>query len=250
MKKTIVIITGIFLLATMAYTQEIKLQTHTVSVNWLGIKDQMNYGLVFRGPGIGYAYSARWENKDRILAYEGRFSFSMPVTRSIVGGAFNVMPVRFDYLFKTGADGKVSLGPYAIMEYNYELYPDLQSGYSFWLTQYSLGFVMTGWFNVKKSRIDLSIHQSAFGITSHQPEIDDPYFFDQSFAYAVKFVHQDFQFGSLDRYNQTELEMRWTPKAGSRLAYAYSFQTCAYFKEPALNMINNTIKIIFLPKKD
>ncbi len=76
MKKTILIITGLLLLAGMARSQETKLQTHKVSLNYLAIKEQMNYGLVFRGPGLGYAYSAQWQNDKRLLAYEGRFTLS------------------------------------------------------------------------------------------------------------------------------------------------------------------------------
>jgi hypothetical protein len=249
MKKTILFIIGFILLTGLARSQETNLQTHTIAVYNLQIKDQMNYGLAFSGPGIGYAYSDQYHNKSRILAYEGRFNFSAPMTRGIIAMAFNVVPLKLDYLFKTGSEGKVCVGPYLITEYNYQLYPDLQSGYSFWLTHYSLGFALTGWFPVKKSRIDLSLHSTLLGITSRQTEIDDPYFFDLSFGYAMKYVHQDFQFGSWDRYNETELELKWTPKESSRLAYAYSLQILSYAKVPTLTMINNTIKFVILPKK-
>lgn len=250
MKKTIVFIIGLILLAGLARSQETKLQTHTVALNFLQIKDQMNYGLVFRGPGLGYAYTAQWQNPKRIMAYEGRFTLLAPLARGVVAMAYNVVPVRFDYLFKTGADGKVCVGPYAILEYNYELYPDLQSGYSFWFTNYSLGCALTGWFKIKKSRIDLSMHVTAFGFTSHQNEIEDPYFFNLSFSDAIRYVHQDFQFGSFNLYNQTELEARWLPRPESRLAYACSFQYYGYADQPALNMLNMILKLIILPKKN
>lgn len=250
MKKAIVIITGFILLAGMARSQETKLQTHTVSLNFLQIKEEMNYGLAFHGPGLGYAYSAIWQNPKRILAYEGRFSLSFPMTRGILAGAFNVVPVRLDYQFKVGSSGKVCIGPYYIMEYNYETYPDLQSGFSFWFTNYSLGGALNYSFDAKKNHFDLLFHTTVLGITSRQTEIEDPYFFDQSFAYAVKFVHQDFQFGSWNNYNQSEIELRWKPGADSRLAYAYSFQFYGYFQEPHLTMINQTLKLVILPKKN
>jgi hypothetical protein len=250
MKKTILLISGMLLLASLAMSQETKLQTHNVSLNYLAIKDQMNYGLVFRGPGLGYAYSAQWQNPKRILAYEGRFNLSTPLTRGIIAMSVNVVPVRLDYLFKVGPEKKLCIGPYFIAEYNYETYPDLQSIYSFWFTNFSLGGALKYSFSLKDNLFDLSLHTTFLGFTSRQPEIDDPYFGDQSFTYVVKFLHQDLTFGSWGRYNQSELELRWQPKAGSRLAYAYSFQYYGYYDYPNLTMLNQTLKLIILPKKN
>ena len=250
MKKTIVLMIGFFLVVCMAWPQETKLQTHTVVVNLLAIKDQENSGLVFRGPGLGYAYSALWQNENRILQYEGRFCFSAPMSKGIVGMSLNLVPARFDYKFKVGPAGNIQIGPYAIAEYHYETYSDLHSGHAFWFSHYSLGFTVSDWFHVKKSRIDLSLHATVFGLTSRSPEIDDPYFFDEGIGEMMSDLHQDMQFGSWDSYLQAEFEARWTPKDDSRLAYAWSFQYYGYFKEPTLTMINNSIKLIFLSKKN
>jgi hypothetical protein len=249
MKKTIVFMIGFFLLTPLARSQESNIQTHTICLNYQQIKEQMNYGLVFKGPGIGYAFSDQYHNKNRILAYEGRILLSVVMTRDILAPSFDVVPLKLDYLFKTGSEGKVCVGPYLVTEYNYQLYPDLQSGYSFWFTHYSLGAAVSGWFPVKKSRMDLTLHTTVCGLTSRQTEIEDPYFFDLSFGYAMKYVHQDFQFGSWDRYYETEVEIKWTPGESSRLAYAYSLEILSYAKVPTLTLINNTIKIIILPKK-
>ena len=250
MKKVLVFLNCFILLAGVVFPQEIKTHDHTISLNFLQIKEQMNYGLAFKGPGLGYTYSAQWQNDARIFDYEGRISFNAVWTRDIVAPSLNLVPARFDYLFKTGADGKICIGPYAIMEYNYELYPDLQSAYSFWFTHYSMGCALTGWFNIKESRIDLSLHVTAFGFTSRQPEIDDPYFYDAGFGTMIRNLHSDFRFGSLNLYNNTELELRWTPKPGSRLAFAYLYQYYAYTDEPTLKMINQSVKLIFLPTKN
>jgi hypothetical protein len=249
MNKFICFFLGFFLLAGFARSQETKMQTHTVSLNFLTIKDQVNYGLVFRGPGLGYAYSAQWQTTQRLLAYEGRFSLSFPITRGILAGSFNVVPVKLDYLFNLGPE-KLFIGPYFIAEYNYETYPDLQSIYSFWFTNFSLGGAVKYSFNLEKNLFDISLHSILLGFTSRNPIYDDPYFGDQGFAYAVKFVHQDLTFGSWGRYNQTEIEIRWQPKSGSRLAYAYSFQYYGYYDDPRLTMLNQTLKLIILPKKN
>jgi hypothetical protein len=250
MKRSLVFCIAFILAAIGAYPQESKTYDHTVALNFIQIKEQANYGLVFKGPGLGYAFSASWENENRILDYEGRFSFNVPVTREIIAASVNFVPVRFDYLFKTGNEGKWNAGPYAIIDYNYELYPDLQSGYSYWFTNISLGAAVERSFTLKGSQIAAAIHTTLLGFTSRQPVYDDPYFFDLGFGDIVRFINQNLQFGSWNSYNQSELELRWTPGTGSRLAYAYSFQYYGYFDEPELTMINQSVKLIILPKKN
>jgi len=190
MKKTIVIITGFILLAGMTKSQEVKLQTHTVTLNFLQIKDQMNYGLVFNGPGLGYAYFAQWQNEKRLLEYEGRFIFSPIFTRGISAPSINLVPVRLDYLFKLGSEKKLCIGPYFIAEYNLESYPDLQSIYNFWFTHYSLGGALKYPFNLGKNLLELSIHTTLLGLASRQPVYDDPYFNDPSFGNTMKLMHE------------------------------------------------------------
>jgi len=250
MKKTIVIIVGFLLVAGIAMSQEIKLQTHTISLNFLQIKEEMNYGLVFRGPGLGYAYSAQWQNEVRMLTYEGRFTFSFPMTRGILAAATNVVPVRLDYLFKVGPGKKITVGPYFIAECNLETYPDLQSIYNFWFTHYSLGGAFKYPLNLEKDLLEFSLHTTLLGLASRQPVYNDPYFNDPSFGNTMKLMHENLTFGSWNLYNQTEFEVKWQPKPESRLAYAYSFNYYGFYTEPRLTMLNHTLKLVILPKKN
>jgi hypothetical protein len=248
MNKTFTIIFGLILSASIASSQMNKSHFHAVTLNFLQIKEELNYGMVFRGPGLGYVYSAQWQNDKNFIDYEGRLSLSVPVTREIIAASFNVVPVRLDYLFKIGTNNNFCIGPFFIMDYNYSIYPDLQSGYSFWFTHYSLGGALNYSFNTQKQHFDFLFHTTLVGITSRNPVNDDPYFFDLSLGYVLRFVHQDFQFGSLNRYNQSEFEIRWQFKTLSRLAFAYTFQYYGYFDEPKLTMLNQSIKFIILPK--
>jgi hypothetical protein len=250
MKRSLVFCIAYILAILSVYPQESKTHDHAVALNFLQIKEEANYGLVFKGPGLGYAYSFNWENEKRILDYEGRFSFNVPMTREIIAASINFVPVRFDYLFKTSNESKVCIGPYAIMDYNYELYPDLQSGYSYWFTNFSLGGTVKYAFRLKENQFDLHFHTTLLGLTSRQPVYDDPYFFDLSFGDIMKFVHQDLQFGGWGSYNQSEIELTWQSRPDSRLAYAYSFQYYGYYPEPAITMLNQTLKIIILPYKN
>jgi len=248
MNKTFTIIIVLILSADIANSQMEKSHFQAISLNFLQIKEELNYGMVFQGPGLGYAYSAQWQNDKHRIQYEGRITFSTPLTRGIIAASFNIVPVRLDYLFKVGSDKAFSIGPYFTMEYNYEIYPDLQSGYSYWLTHFSLGGALNYSFDIQQHQFDLIFHTTLLGITSRNPVYDDPYFFDLGLGYVLGYLHQDFQFGSLNRYNQSELEIRWQPKSLSRLAFEYAFQYYGYFDEPELTMLNQSIKLLILPK--
>jgi hypothetical protein len=135
-----------------------------------------------------------------------------------------------------------------IADYNYQMYPDLQSGYSFWFTHISLGISSEYKFSINRNLLKLRLETSLFGFTSRQEVYNDPYFFDMGFGYALKSVNQDLIFGSLNNYNHTEFELRWQNSDESRIAFAYNLQYYGYFRDPSFTMLNQMLKIIFLPK--
>lgn len=208
----------------------------------------MNHGLIFKGPGIVYDFSASWENSNRIIDYTSRFGFSYLEDKKIGGGNINFIPIKLTYLFKPSEVAKFVIGPQFLAEYNYELYPDFQSGYSFWFTHFSLGASSRYRFNLNRHLFRLSLESTIAGFTSRTAEYDNPYFFDLSFRYAVQYLHQDIGFGSLNKYNHSEFEIRWQPKAESKIAVAYNIQYYGYYEEPQITMINQMIKLVFLPK--
>ena len=249
MKRLAILVSYVMVLCTGAMAQSNHTHGHMLSVNHLQIKESLNYGLVFKGPGLGYKYSSLWENKRRIMEYTGALSLNAPLTRGIISGSVNLVPARFDYRIKFDPEGKVSFGPYVILDYNMMIYPDLQSGYTFWLTNYSLGGVLSGWFTSKENRFDLCLHFTVMGFTSRTEPYDDPYFFSGSFGDLIGDLRSDLTFNP-GRYTVNEIELKWTPNPSSRLAYGYSFRYHGYFQEPELNMINHSVIIHFLPKKD
>ena len=250
MNKTILLFTGLILSAGVASSQMTRSHFSSISLNFLQIKEEANHGLVFRGPGLGYAYSSQWQNEKYLIGYEGRIFLEVPFTRGIVAASINFVPVRLDYLFKIGNENNLCLGPFFTMDYHLESYPDLQSGYSYWFTHYSLGGALNYSFNLRENHFDLAFHTTVLGITSRQPVYDDPYFYDLGLDIILQNVHHDFQPGSFNRYNQSELELRWYPKGFSRLAFAYTFQYYGYFEEPELTILNQSIKLIILPNKE
>lgn len=247
MIKTPVWLLCLFLISTDFQAQDIKQHNHNLSINYLQIKEEMNHGLVFRGPGINYSFSLFKKNSQGEIHYDVLFGLTYLQTRDIAAGNINFIPLKLDYLFSCNG-GNLKLGPSLIADYNYELYPDLQSGYSYWFTNFCVGGILTYKFSIAAHKLALSLNTSIMGFTSRQPAYYDPYFFDLSLGDIMQFVHQDLTFGSWNRFNRTEFEIIWHPRTESRLAFAYVFNYHGYYVEPELSMVNQSVKLIIGPK--
>lgn len=230
------------------YTQAIKTTENKLSVDFMQIEESLNYGLVFTGQGIGYDYSIQWENPKRIINYSAGIGFNFLQTRKIAAANLHLSPVRFSWLFKSRTDGSFAIGPYFIADYNYQVYPDLQSGYSFWFTHLSIGGSMQYSFKIKQEAFKVLAETRLTGVTSRPIKYVDPYFFDLDVGYVLRSVNRDYNLGSLYDYNHSKVELRWQNKPDSRLAFSYTFVYRGYFNEPQFTMIDHRLSIIFLPK--
>ncbi|MEK7253615.1 MAG: hypothetical protein AAB316_02630 [Bacteroidota bacterium] len=231
-----------------AFCQSTRSSEQSLVVNFLQIKEGLNHGLVFRGFGLQYQRLWEWENDQRLVSYEAGIGLAAPTSRGIIGAQLHLLPGRVSYLRKTGGVRDLAAGLFFTGEYNYQMYPDLQSGYSFWLTHYSVGGALAYPFEAGGQLFEVKFRTTLLGATS-RPEVErGEYFFDASLGDMVRYLHQDFQFGTWNRYNQTGLEIRWQPKADARLAFAYGMNYYGYFKQPRLTMIDQSLKLIFLPK--
>jgi len=231
------------------FSQPAETRQHRISASFLQTRESLNHGLVFRGPGIDYGFAYPWHTRNRTIRYEAAFGFNYLEGRGIAAGNLHAVPVRLTYLFHASDDSKLRYGPFVIGEYQYALYPDLQSGYSFWFTHFSLGCEMNYDLRVAKTPFKVRLRSTVLGYSSRPPVYRDAYFFDLGFGYAIDFLHSNLQFGSWNKYNQSELEIRWQLRANSRINWAYALQYAGYYDAPRLTMLDQAIKIIILPKR-
>jgi hypothetical protein len=143
---------------------------------------------------------------------------------------------------------RLYIGPDLKFEYNYTLYPQLQSGFDYWFTNFSLGLKAHYAFNYQSSAFQIALSSSLAGFTSRQPDYRDPYFFDIGFKFAVRDLHQKLVFGSFEKYNTTDLEILWKPVSKSRLTFGYEFRYAGYYQAPEIKKVSHSIKILFSKK--
>ncbi|MDP1728339.1 MAG: hypothetical protein Q8M15_16265 [Bacteroidota bacterium] len=160
----------------------------------------------------------------------------------------NLIPAQIGCLFKPFKNKAVCIGPLLTAEINYQFYPDLHSGYTFWFTHYGLCALFSYPFRVTEHQFKHSLSSSVLGFTSRPKPERNSSFYDLGITYALDIVHSNLQFGSLNRYNQSGIEIRWQRKPSSVLAIAYALDYYAYYKVPRIFMLNQSLKFIMLPK--
>lgn len=227
--------------------QNIKHTEHNISANFFQIKEKLNYGIIFRGPGLGYSYSMFWDRKKYTIDYTARFAFDYLESRKISAGNINLVPLKLSFLFKTNE--AIKIGPQILADYNYQLYPDLQSAYSFWFTHVSIGAASTLNFSMKERLFQIRLETTLLGLTSRTTKYTDPYFFEFGVGDAFRFVNKDFSLKTLINYTCSGFEVRLKPNKNKRVGFAYAFQYYGYFNQPRISFLNQMIKIIFIPQK-
>jgi len=225
------------------------LRSMNYSLDILQIKDGLNYGLVFTGPMNRFSYKKSWEVNGKDLMYQGDFGIGFLVTKGIRGVAFRVKLVDIFYnIYERRRTITFAAGPWVKMDYNYQLYPDLQNGYSFHATNYTLGLALSAKYQTEEVYLRLRWKNSLAGLISRSPEVRDPYFFELSLGTYFRDQHQNFSAGSFNLYNNTSIELLYVNPNHPRLGYAYSFEYFSYNNSPELKMLSHSFSLFFYPK--
>lgn len=219
------------------------------TLDYIQIKESLNYGLVFNGPIFRFSFRKSWEIDKKELIYDGSLGFGPLSTRGMLGLNFRVKPVDLLFnVYKKNRKISYMAGPWLKMEYNYQLYPHIHSGYSFHYTNYTVGFGLTGRLQTDDVYIRLNWKNSVFGLVSRPPLYRNPYFFELDLGTYFKDQHDVFKPGSYDMYNNTLVEVLFVRPGHPRLGYAYTFEYFTYRKEPKLKALSHSFTLFFYPK--
>jgi hypothetical protein len=222
------------------------IKSTSLSIGNSQIKEGANFGFVFNGGSLSYGINRSWKNEKRMITYENDFGVDILFSHGIGALGFNLMPVDIGYLFKLPvSQNSIYIGPTLKGEYNYFLYPDLQSGFDYWFTNFSLGVRSVFDINLQKSNFQIKLNTSLLGLSSRQPAYRDPYFFDLGVGFALEHLHQNLTFGSLNSYNTSCMEIIWRPKPNSKLSFGYALSYKGYYGSPQISMFNQSVKLIF-----
>ncbi len=208
------------------------------------IKESANFGFVFRGGSVGVGFDRIYHLDERLITYSNEMDINALFSHQIFGLNIYLKPVELAYLFNL-SEKKLYLGPSIKAEYRYQIYPDLQSGFDYWFTDFSLGCKAIYKFNLQQSQFKIKLNTSLLGLTSRQPAYRNPYFYDLGFGYAISHLHENLSFSTPWKYNTSDMEIKWKPKPDSRVTYGYKIRYAGYFEAPQINMITQSLVLTF-----
>lgn len=214
-----------------------------LSLEALQIKESLNLGLVFTGPQIVYAHSWGQANAETSWVLTSEIGAGVVFSRGIMGANIHLMPARWQYKWKVAP--ALFVGTVLAAEYNYQLYPDLQSGFSYWFSCWSAGVAVEYQFQAFDNDWRIAGTTSLLGLTSRPPEARNPYFFDLGFAEAVRYLHQNITFGSVNQFTRTSIELMWKPRTTTNIGISYTADVDVYFLAPRWTTLRQGIKVTF-----
>lgn len=248
MKTTILLFTILlFILQSTAQNKETTSNSYLVT-GFKQIKESANFGLVFSGANIKYGHYWVKSENNRILRIENEIGVCIPFSKGIPALDIYLKPAEISYLFCTTGKNTLAIGPLVKFEYNYTLYPQLQSAFDYWFTNFSLGANSVYNFSIANQPLSARLKFTLFGFTSRQPDYRNPYWYDIGFKHAIKHLNSDLAFSTLNKYAVTNFELVWKPKSAKRITWSYCFDYSGYFDAPEISIVSHNIKLTFNPK--
>lgn len=245
-------LTFIFFLIFIPCIAQMQLNSRSsfLSAGYLQVNEDENFGLVFKGPGLNFGMNWEIGNGKEILIFGYELGGGIIFSRNIPSLGLYLKPVDFTYLYRFPAsEKKFFLGPSFKLEYNYFLYPELQSGFDYWFTNSALGVNALYDFTIRNSSFRIKLYTSFAGFTSRQENYRDPYFYDIGFKHALRHLNQDMTFSSFRRFCISDFEIFWKPGSDSRLMFGYALKYSGYYQTPEISMFNQSIKLIINKKQ-
>lgn len=207
-------------------------------------KDEFNYGLAYNGFNLGCRYVYEIESNENFFAISPEFGFGANFNKGI-GLAWRVRPIDLYYGWEATKinDKSFYLGGYIATNYGLQLYPELQSGHSLWMTTIEVGPEVSFQLEVLEELVDINFAVSLAGLTSRPVFETETNFYSLSFKDFVSNAHKDLEFGFSNIFSHLQLELSQVRLPESRFYFSYEFEMLSYYKQPNFDFINHSINL-------
>ena len=211
-KRTLLILAVILcaLLSNKVYSQN--KNKIAISTGFLQIKDDFNQGMVFNGAMMNFQYRHSLYFSSVELQYKPKMAIGVPLSKGMMAVNINIAPVDISCLTPVynSEQHLIKIGLNFATNYSYQSYPDLHAGRLFWFGEIGFSPVMQYKYRWSKSIIGINLQNSILGFAS-RPTSYNPYFYSLKFTDFLTNPHKNMQFGSLNKYNHTDLQIEYIP---------------------------------------
>lgn len=218
--------------------------TITLKTQFNQYKDEFNYGLVYNGVNLGCRYVYEAENDNNLFAYSPEFGFGANFNKG-VGLAWRVKPVDLFYGWEVTEINNVPfyLGGYIATNYSLQLYPELQSGHSLWMTTIEVGPEVSFQFPILEEKIKVNFAVSLAGLTSRPKFETESHFYSLALMDFISNAHDNLEFAFSNVFSHTQLELSLVRSPQERFYFSYEFEMLSYFKQPTFDLINHSLNL-------
>jgi hypothetical protein len=213
----------------------------TFSSQFFQIKDEFNYGLVFNGLNVACTYTYIFSSEKYTVIYNSRLGLGANFNKG-VGIDLRLKPVDFFY-GKPSNFYFITFGAYYSINYQWELYPELQSGHMFWLTSMEIGPRLIMNIPHKSSIIRVIFSNSIINLTSRPEPETETYFYSLKFSDFIKNAHTILKLGSFNRFNHTAFDIELMRNKRKLKSIAYTLEYIGYYKNPKIFLLYHSVNL-------
>ncbi|MFN3195943.1 MAG: hypothetical protein ACE364_08345 [Chlorobiota bacterium] len=226
------------------FSEEQDLVEHTITFKsqFNQYKDELNYGLVYSGVNLGVGYTYLQSNENALFEYSPELGFGASFNKGI-GVAWRLRPIDINYGWTvTDIDNKpFYLGMYVQTNYGVQLYPELRSGHSAWMTSFEIGPMVSFILNILERDININFTTSVAGVTS-RPELQpESHFYSLSLNDFIKDAHSNLEFGMSNKFYHTQLGLTLLRETDERFSFGYELEIFSYYQTPSFHFVNHSL---------
>lgn len=237
----------IVLVGKISYSQvtDFRGSSFSAGASYFELKDELNHGLVFRGPDVMVYYGYNSIDSKRYFSYQVSLGGGGKTTKGTWGFTWYFSPVDVHYSWRIGNNSanRLYLGPSLKAQYFVQNYPDLHAGPINWFTSYDLGIHMSAFFVVKDMLFELKYRNNVLSLNSRPLIERDPYYFSTAIGDNLSDFHSNMTTNTVNRYNQSELTATLFLEGAKRVqSISYQFNFTGFFTPPSFIQIFNQFR--------
>ena len=204
--------------------------------------DELNNHMVFAGPELLLRYRARSVTETSLTQLSSGLGAGVLFNRGILGLSARLDATEFLYALPVlrGSSFRTYAGAKGLLAYHLQLYPDLQSGHDFWLTQLSLSpaLVIEG-----RAGMRLAASATVLSAVSRTPRDRNPHAFSLALGDILGDMHSDFRLAGPSRLMHLALSAEYPLAASGDWALRYSLDYWSYDGDADLEMLSHGLAL-------
>ena len=131
-------------------------------------------------------------------------------------------------------------GPYASGNYQWQIYPEMQSGHLYWRSAFEIGPRLIASIPFQDRAVVITLGTAIASLGSRPMERTELYHYSTTMVDFISSPHQNISFGSQNKWNHIELELELANPARN-LQLGYKLDYSDYLGEPGYKCMIHSI---------